>query len=110
MEQITGTQKIIALLAILLIGGGLLWQSGRKAETPQNSPVENPAKEEPADIPTFAADENAEDGVAASAPDDTSDAGLEQDLAAIDSQLNKLETDAGGIDSGINDQPIEQGQ
>lgn len=39
---------------------------------------------------------------------DTSDAGLSQDLAGIDTQMSTLDADTASIDSGLNDQPIPQ--
>jgi hypothetical protein len=39
-------------------------------------------------------------------PNDASDPALDQDLGHIDSQMKNLDSDAKGIDGGINDQPI----
>lgn len=60
-------------------------------------------------VPVAGAPGNAPSGLT-TAPTDTSDAALNQDLANIDAQLNGLASDSASIDQGLNDQPIPQGQ
>lgn len=38
-----------------------------------------------------------------------SNANLQQDLSAVDAQLNGLASDSVSVDQGLNDQPIQQG-
>ncbi len=95
MEQVSKTPLIIgiAVVAVILIVVG--WVSL------QNQPAENPpvAATLPTPTPTPSQMPSEED-VAISA--DTSDASLDQDLAAIDNQLNGLDKDSSTIAEGIN--------
>ncbi len=105
MEKITRIQALIIALA-LAVGGALLWQTLRE-NAPATVTINNPQPSSGSEATAAdAADEEGE--LDASAPSDTSDAGLDQDLAAIDSQLEQLDADATSIDSGLNDQPIAQ--
>ena len=49
-------------------------------------------------------------GVAPSSESDTSAAGVEQDTAAIDAELNALSSDSASIDAGLNDSQVPQSQ
>ena len=79
------------MVVIVVLGGGYWLWSTREAQAPSMS--------------QGAGDENTP---SMSSPSDTSDAGLDQDTAAIDAQINAASTDSATVNSTVNDQPVEQ--
>lgn len=89
--------KIILIIIIVLAGGAYYWyssgdMSGNKIED-ENSMAAAETVETSDTLPTGA---------------DASDATLEKDLVTVDAQMNAFASDNASVDSGVNDQSIEQ--
>ncbi|MBC7836783.1 hypothetical protein H7X87_03335 [Acetobacteraceae bacterium] len=92
---------IAAVVAGLLLLGGLLWMMGvfnqfmpkeamQTATTTQQQQVQQPTN----DLPT--------------ASNDASDSAIAQDSAAIDAEMGSLSSDSASMDQSLNDQPVSQ--
>lgn len=90
------------VIVIIILGAlaWLAWWSGwismpRQQATTTQTATTTPAQQQP--------DQNG-----MSSPGDTSDAGITQDTAAIDAQMQGLSTDSTAVDSSLNDKPVMQ--
>ena len=99
------TKWIIGLGVLVIVGVGLWWSGvisnlmpGASVATQQQAtttPQQQTQTQQPvSDLPT--------------ASNDASDAALLQDSAAVDAQLQSLNTDSSNIDSSMNDKPVSQ--
>ena len=84
----SSTSKLIAIVVVLfvLLAGGLWLMKSKGGNVPVDSSAIGKT----------------------SAPTDISDAGLDQDITAVDASLNALTNDTAAIDAGLNDAPIQQ--
>ena len=95
----TGLKWIIALI-VIIIAGFALWKSGLislgspATPAPQTNEQASSTPQVQSGLPTTQSD--------------TSDAALDQDSAAIDTQLQGLSQDQTDINSSLNDQPGQQ--
>lgn len=88
---------IIVIIVIIIIGSVLYATSSSKGSNPaQNQQSTNQA--------------SAAAGVNPSAPTDTSNAGLQQDMNAVDNQMNNLNTDTSNADQGMSSSPTPTAQ
>lgn len=95
IKLIVGVVIIVAVAAVLWYMGILapLLGGGAVSETPtttQQQVTQGP----PSDLPTQS--------------NDTSDAAIAQDAAAIDAEISALTSDSGQMDQSMNDKSIEQ--
>lgn len=88
--------KWVLVLVVVAGAGWLVWQSGWLSSVPQQAPIT--ATTTPPVVNT--------NGM--SPAEDTSDAGLMQDAAAVDAQMKALEGDAVNVESSLNDKPGSQ--
>lgn len=88
----SNTSKTVIVILVLLIIGAFWYFRGSMSY--QTTPGE--AK---------TTDTTAGDSAAVS---DTSSASLGQDVAALETELNRLDDDSSNIDKGLNDQPVAQ--
>lgn len=95
---------IIGIVVVIIIGAGL-WYSGVLKNIPWMMPSATPmATTTPAAAqPTAVA--QPEDGM--SANNDASDAAISQDTAAIDAQMQGLNSDSANVNSSMNDQSVQ---
>ena len=105
--------KIITwvVVAVVVVGGGIWWYASMTSTA--NAPaayVNNPA---PATTPTTppttpsSTGNTNNDGISAT---DTSNAALQGDLTAVDSQTSGFSSDNASITQGMNDQETQQSQ
>lgn len=96
---------IIGIIVLALLGGAL-WYSGvlgNLSMTPSQTPTTTP---EIATTTPQAAAPQPENGM--SATNDASDAAIAQDAAAIDTQMQGLNSDNASVDSSVNDKAVAQ--
>ncbi|MBU6323693.1 hypothetical protein KGQ55_03330 [Patescibacteria group bacterium] len=91
----TNLKVLIAAIVIIVVGGGLWWQFGRGSGGGSASENSQPASAAPVSdtLPTGSS---------------TSDASLQTDLNAIDTQINSFGSDNASVQSGLTDQPVQQ--
>ena len=92
---------IIGLIVIAVLAW-LVWWSGWLSGAPAPAV---PGAAQPVATTTSQAPAN-DNGMSAAA--DTSDAALDQDAAAVDAQVQGLQTDTTSVDAGLSDKPITQ--
>jgi hypothetical protein len=94
---------IIGIIVVIIIGAGL-WYSGvlgtfmTPPASPQTTTTTTPANNQQAAA-------QPENGM--SANNDASDAAITQDTAAIDAQMQGLNSDSANVDSSLNDQSVQ---
>lgn len=95
------TSKIViwVVLAIIVVTAIVLFSATRNTAAPGEQGYYAPTSQN-APAP----------GSLSTAPTNTSDAALNQDLANIDAGMNSISSDSASIDQGLNDQPVPQGQ
>ena len=90
------TWKIVLwiLIVLVLAGGAYYWYANRSPiGTPSLGTEQQTQAADPSALPSGS---------------DTSDAALQQDSAAIDTQMSGMNDDTASIDSGLNDQQVPQ--
>lgn len=106
------TKAIIGIVVVVVVVGGLWWWIASK-----NSGAPAPAMSiNQTSTGANTVQQNSSSTVAptstasSTAPMDDSDASLNAQLNAADSQMNNFNADSASINQGINDQPVPQGQ
>jgi len=94
---------IIGIIVVVLLGGAL-WYSGWLGNKSMMQPSTTPTSTAQTTQPQAVA--QPENGMAAT--NDTSDAALTQDTAAIDAQMQGLNSDSANIDSSMSDKETAQ--
>jgi cytoskeletal protein RodZ len=98
--------KWIIGLVLVVVAAGAIWWSGilnpylsmgsaqqQATTTPEQTQQETSSAPQ-SDLPT--------------ASNDTSDAAVAQDAAAVDAQIKALSSDSSNLDSDLNDKPVSQ--
>lgn len=93
MSNSTKLWTVVGVVLLVVIVGWV-WFTSHSQPTPAPEPVQkpSPAQEQTAPQPMPAPQQPANDA-GMSAPSDTSDAALKQDLNSVDNQMNNLGTD-----------------
>lgn len=94
----TGKTAVLVVAVVVIVG--LWWLMSRENAYAPTADTNAPSS--PASGSGLGA------GTAPTSAQNTSDAGLEQDMASIDAQLNTLGSDSAAIDQSMNDKPVEQ--
>lgn len=93
---------IIGIVVVVIIGAGLWYSGVFKTFMTPSAPAQQTATTTPATQQAAAQPENG-----MSANNDASDAAITQDTAAIDAQMQGLNSDSANVDSSLNDQSVQ---
>ena len=97
----------IVIIAIVVIAGGWMWfaNSSGSSNTAAVPPVQNNVVQE-----QQTTNQPVSEPTGASASTDTSNAALEQDMNAVDNQINNINTDNSNAAAGLNSSPTPTAQ
>ena len=80
------------------------------ANSGAGAPAVQPTGDNSGNAPAASDNGSVTSPAATSNPNDSSNSALDQDLSNVDQQLNGMSSDTQSINSGLNDQPVTQGQ